>query len=137
MSGISLANLDIGGLFSGLGSLAKDIRTAVTGKEPINAEKAAELLLKAQELETGLVNAQVAVNLAEASNANLFVSGWRPFIGWTCGFALAYNFIGMPLIDYFLKRGMPALDIGELITILLGMLGLGGMRSIERIKGKA
>jgi hypothetical protein len=143
MAGISLANLDIGGLFTGIGSLAKDIRAAITGKEPINAEKAAEIALQIQQLEASIVNAQMQVNLAEAGNTNVFVSGWRPFVGWTCGIALFYNYIFMPLFTYCAvwistaAPAMPTLDSGELMTLLFGMLGLGGLRTYEKTKNVA
>jgi len=141
--GIGLANIDIGGLFSGIGTLAKDLRAAITGKEPIDATKAAELALKAEELQATVINAQNAVNLAEASNSNLFVSGWRPFVGWICGVALGYNYIFMPLFAYcarWISTGappMPELNSGELTTLLLGMLGLGAMRTFEKKEGVA
>lgn len=139
--GLQLANIDIGGLFTGIGTLAKDIRAAITGKEPISADKAAELALKVQELEFSVTDAQTKVNMAEASNPNIFVSGWRPFIGWICGIALGYNYVFMPLFAYVAKWAspdappMPTLDSGELITLLFGMLGLAGMRTYERKVG--
>ncbi len=76
--GISLANLDIGGLFSGIGTLAKDIRTAVTGKEPIDANKAAELALKVQEMESAVETARLSVMVAEASSTDPWTSRARP-----------------------------------------------------------
>jgi hypothetical protein len=78
---------------------------------------------------------QIKVNAVEAANPNIFVSGWRPFVGWICGTALGYNYIVMPFIDYWFKRGMPALDVGELIALLTGMLGIGGLRTVEKLKG--
>jgi hypothetical protein len=81
--------------------------------------------------------AQAATNTEEAKNASTWVSGWRPFIGWVCGTALAYNYIGMPFFTYCAvwystkAPPMPALDTGELVTILLGMLGLGVLRTVE------
>ncbi len=140
--GLSLANVDIGGLFSGIGTLAKDIRTAITGKEPIDATKAAELALKVQELEAAVINAQAQINLEEAKHQSLFVSGWRPAIGWICGIALFYNYIFMPLFAYCAvwignAPAMPALESGELMTLLLGMLGLGGLRTLEKTKNIA
>lgn len=135
---MNLANIDIGGIFSGIGTLAKDLRTAITGNAPISAEKAAELAIKAQEIEASILNAQNQVNLAEAQNPNIFVSGWRPFIGWTCGIALCYNYIFMPFFTYIVvwlaesAPAMPTLDTGELTTLLIGMLGLGTLRTVEK-----
>jgi Sec-independent protein secretion pathway component TatC len=69
-----------------------------------------------------------------------FVAGWRPFVGWVCGIAIAYNYVVMPFIVWiaiWIDSGapaMPMLDTGELMTLLLGMLGLGAMRSYEKTK---
>ena len=140
MAGLSLANLDVGGLFSGLGTLAKDLRAAITGKEPINGEKAAEIALKVQELEAGIVNAQSAVNLAEASNPKLFVSGWRPAAGWVCVLGLLYSVFLRPMISWLAtiwRFGAvpPVIDDVILMQLLFGMLGLGALRSYDKRQG--
>lgn len=75
---ISLANLDIGGVFSGIGQLAKDLRVAFTGKEPISADRAAELALKVQELETSIEQSRISVMIAEASSSDKWTSRARP-----------------------------------------------------------
>lgn len=87
-----------------------------------------------------LAKAQIAVNKEEAKHKSTFVSGWRPFIGWTCGTALAYHFIIQPLLVFILTATgqpveLPSFDMGSLITVLLGMLGLGGLRTFEKYKG--
>lgn len=84
--------------------------------------------------------AQIEVNKAEALHRTVFVAGWRPFIGWTCGLALAYHFILQPIIVFTmsvngLDYDLPEFDMGSLMTIVLGLLGLGGMRSFEKLKG--
>jgi len=83
--------------------------------------------------------AQLEVNKVEAGHTSLFVAGWRPFIGWTCGVALCYHFVLQPFLTFLLfsfgqPMDLPQFDMSTLTTILLGMLGLGGMRSFE--KGK-
>mgnify|MGYP007100087780 CR=1 FL=1 len=104
----------------------------------------AEESLKRLELQTELTKAimeseqgQLRVNEVEAASTNLFVSGWRPFVGWTCAIALVYSTIGVHLINYALAlKGLPALPLlntDELNTILYGMLGIGSMRSVEKI----
>ena len=98
MGNIAGVNIDVGGVLSGIGALAKDIRAAVTGD--ISPEKKAEIQLKLAELEMQASNAQTDINLVEAQNPNLFVSGWRPFIGWTCGFAIAYHFLRYSLFEW-------------------------------------
>ncbi len=85
---------------------------------------------------------QAAIDQQEAGNANLFVSGWRPFIGWVCGAAFCYHFLLQPLVVFiFAAAGraltLPAFDMSELSTVLMGMLGLGGLRTIEKIKSVA
>ncbi|MCZ7404493.1 MAG: 3TM-type holin [Candidatus Methanoperedens sp.] len=137
--GISLANIDIGGVLGGVGNLAKSVREAITGKSIIDPNKQAELLQQAQQIEFDLVKAQTDINLAEAKSTSVFVAGWRPFIGWVCGSALAWNYIFQPLLFWFLNIinhpvNPPALDIGELITLLFALLGLGGMRTFEKAK---
>ena len=87
--------------------------------------------------------AQVEVNKAEAGHRSIFVAGWRPFIGWTCGVALAYHFVIAPLITFGAGWAgtpipdLPTFDMDSLMTVLLGMLGLGGMRTFEKAKGLA
>jgi len=91
----------------------------------------------AQELARG----QLDINKVEAAHRSLFVSGWRPFIGWTCGVALMAHFVLFPATDFVVAYmgynvpPMPAFDMDSLMTVLLGMLGLGGMRSFEKLKG--
>lgn len=86
---------------------------------------------------------QTAINAAEAANSSVFVAGWRPFIGWVCGAAFAYKFVLQPflvfiIVAYGIKfdvKLLPALDWSELSMVLMGMLGLGGMRSFEKMQG--
>jgi hypothetical protein len=89
-----------------------------------------------------LATGQLDIDKTEAANPSIFVSGWRPFIGWTCGAAFAYKFVLAPAIAFGLAAyghpvTLPVLDFTEMSTVLLGMLGLGGMRSLEKIKGVA
>ncbi|WP_051605569.1 3TM-type holin [Sediminibacter sp. Hel_I_10] len=75
---------------------------------------------------------QVELNKVEANHKSIFVAGWRPFIGWVCGSALAYNFILQPLLEFVLSASgvtvsPPELEIGQLITIVLGMLGMAAI----------
>ena len=84
--------------------------------------------------------AQIRVNEQEASHRNLFVAGWRPFNGWSCGLALFYTYLAQPVVTFILiQRGqyvdLPPIDLGAMMPVLLGMLGLGGLRSWEKSKG--
>tara|TARA_R110000751_G_scaffold89004_1_gene175758 strand:+ start:793 stop:1197 length:405 start_codon:yes stop_codon:yes gene_type:complete len=85
--------------------------------------------------------AQVEVNKAEAKHRSLFVAGWRPFVGWICAVALLYHFVLNPIILFSLTvagvdiPALPEFDMGSLMTLLLGILGLGGYRSYEKKLG--
>lgn len=92
--------------------------------------------------ETDLAKAQAEINQVEASSASLFVSGWRPFVGWVCGLGLAMQFLVAPMVGFLASMmgrqlAVPALDMSTLLTLLFGMLGLGGMRTFEKMKGVA
>jgi len=97
-------------------------------------------LLKGKEIDPQkLIELQSEINKVEAQHRTIFVAGWRPFIGWVCGFALAYNFVLRDmLIWYFGQEGVPpALQMEHLMTVLVGMLGLGGMRTFEKLNNKS
>ena len=84
--------------------------------------------------------AQLEVNKTEAASRNIFVAGWRPFVGWTCGMALAYTYVVQPILVFGLAHygywvDLPPLDMSTMMPVLLGMLGLGGLRSFEKYKG--
>jgi|TARA_R110000772_G_scaffold34235_1_gene83139 hypothetical protein len=85
--------------------------------------------------------AQLEINKAEAASGSLFKGGWRPFVGWICGFALLYHFILSPMIIFIITLTgatippLPEFDMGSLMTVLLGMLGIGGLRTFEKQKG--
>ena len=83
--------------------------------------------------------AQLDVNKAEAAHRSVFVSGWRPMVGWSCGAAMALNFIVFPLASFVLAQTghlvkLPTLDMSEMMPVLMGLLGLGGLRTVEKIK---
>ncbi len=83
----------------------------------------------AQELAKG----QLEVNKVEAAHKNMFVAGWRPAIGWICGFALMYSTILSPILGIWFT--VPPVDSALLTSVLMGMLGLGAMRTVEKSKG--
>jgi Holin of 3TMs, for gene-transfer release len=102
---------------------------------------------KALEADVSLALAQIANNTEDSKSGSAFRGGWRPFIGWTCGIGLAYQLVIMPLGNSFISFmftmswipmvfRMDSLDTSTLMTLLTGMLGLGGMRTYERITGK-
>ncbi len=84
------------------------------------------------------VMGQLEVNKAEAQHRSIFVAGWRPFIGWVCGLALLYNFVIRALVAWVNPTVIPpALQMDQLITILLGMLGLCGFRTSDKLKDQS
>jgi len=98
--------------------------------------------LAALDAELRLALGQLEVNRAEATT-DMFRGGWRPAVGWVCVVGLAYQFILQPLLPWVVALfgaqvpPLPAIDNETLMVLLTGMLGLGGLRTIERVKGKA
>jgi hypothetical protein len=104
-------------------------------------ELAHEIATMAERHAQELAKGQLDINKEEAKHRSIFVSGWRPFVGWTCGAALCYHFILAPLILFGVGISghtvppLPEFDMGSLMTVLMGMLGLGGLRTFEKTKG--
>ena len=123
--------LGIGAIIDSVGKVASDLIT--TDKERI------ELELEGRRIDQAIDLAQMEVNKTEAAHQSVFVAGWRPFIGWVCGVALAYQFVLRPVITWaapslgYTVAEMPGLD-DNLWELMFGMLGLGGLRSYEKIK---
>ena len=94
--------------------------------------------LKQLEADVQLAAGQLGINQVEAAHPSIFVSGWRPAVGWVCVTGLTYSFLGYPLISWLSTMidvpVPPDLDLGALITLLGGMLGLGSLRTLEKIK---
>jgi hypothetical protein len=89
-----------------------------------------------------VVQGQLDINKAEAANPSTFVSGWRPFIGWTCGAACGWNWLGLPVAKFVALAlahpiTMAPADLTEMLPILMGLLGLGTLRTVEKIQGVA
>ena len=125
-----------------LGSLlepaTKILDKVIEDKDQKNAlahEIATMAELHAQELAKG----QLEVNKAEAAHKSLFVAGWRPFIGWICGVAMLANFLLIPMANFVLDLSgstntIPLIELETMMPVLMGMLGLGAMRSYEKVK---
>ena len=118
--------------------------------DPVQRDAAKLELLKLQQsgelaqltADTNLMIEQIKVNQAEAANPSLFVSGWRPGVGWICVAACGWNWIGLPVVKLGLEiYGHPITlspaDLTEMLPVLMGMLGLGGLRTIEKLQGCA
>lgn len=123
---------------TGLGSVAGLVNTAINKIWPDKSEAEKQQLAAA----VMVVQGQLDINKVEAANPSVFVSGWRPFIGWVCGTACAWNWIGLPIAKVILVTSGHPLDLApanltEMMPVLLGMLGLGGLRTLEKINGVA
>lgn len=124
-------------LVSGLFGLIDDLFTTEEEREAAK--------LKVLELEKKGELAQLAVNMKEAEHSSMFVAGWRPFIGWVCGLAFAWAFLLQPLLVFITVAfgvpvpldKLPVLDLAVMMPVLMGMLGLGAMRSWEKQNGVA
>lgn len=112
---------------------------------PDKAEAAkARLEMEAKLLEAATAQAgqQAAINQVEAANSNVFVSGWRPFIGWVCGAGLAWAFVVAPVTSWLLvvlgvRQTLPQLQVEYLMELIVALLGLGGLRTYEKLRGVA
>jgi hypothetical protein len=107
----------------------KDAKNAIAFELSTMAEK------HAQELAKG----QLDVNKVEAAHKNLFVAGWRPAVGWVCCLGMAGNFLIIPLANFALALSsssitIPLIETSEMMPVLMGMLGLGAMRTVEKTK---
>lgn len=136
---------------TGVGEIASFATNIINKFFPDKTQEEKDALsLQLQELtvESGLLKGQMDVNQAEASAATgkltgfgaFFVAGWRPGVGWSCALAFFWSYVAAPLFTYFSNLfghpvSLPAIDISGMMPVLLGMLGLGTMRSAEKIKG--
>lgn len=142
------------GVLSGIGNFAKDIRTAITGKEALTADERKIILDKANEIEKlaldadkSVLLAQIELNKEEAKSDSLLKSGWRPMVGWVCVSGLFYQLLIRTILPWIVEvvcllsgtsivlPEMPELDMSTLITLLGGLLGLGGFRTFEKVRG--
>jgi hypothetical protein len=140
--------IGIGSIIEGVGKVADSLVT--TDKERLQmALEDRKLDLEEKKIDQATDLAQVEVNKIEAASTNWFVSSWRPAVGWVGVAGLAYQFLGYPLMQWLWAFGQsmdiipytlaapPDLDVEQLMTLLAGLLGFGGMRSFEKHKGVA
>lgn len=128
---------------TGIGEAADAIKGIVDKFFPDKSEEAKNALalqIAVMQQDTAAAQMQADVNKVEAGNASVFVAGWRPFIGWVCGAAFAWAFVVGPLLAFLAKLAglaveLPALDLSQLSPVLMGMLGLGVMRTVEKVSG--
>ncbi len=140
--------LSVGDIINGVSNIADDLFTS--------DEERLKIEIQEKRIEASLIEGQLAINAEEARHGSIFVAGWRPFIGWVGGIALAYQFIIYPLliwvwalgqaqgwlpcyIDPFQISGVctfttpPVFDSSVLFAMLTGLLGIGGMRSYDKL----
>jgi len=133
-----LATLLGGGVAAPIGAVGKIVDDLFTSDEE-RLDKEEALLRLSQR--PALVQAEI--NKIEAQHRSIWVAGWRPFIGWVCGAALAYSFILRDLVAWFAATAgyeitaPPELAMEHLMTVLLALLGLGGFRTFEKVAGRA
>ena len=104
-----------------------------------SGEEKEKLKLQMKEIDAKLKEKQLDINKAEASHRSIFVSGWRPFLGWVSGLSIGYVYLFQPILDMILQMfqvqvDWVQLDLGQLMPLVLGMLGLGGLRTFEKAK---
>ena len=140
--------LGMGSILEGVGKIAGDLIT--TDKERITLElEDRKLDLEQARIDQKTDLAQIEVNQVEAASASAFVSGWRPAVGWVGVAGLGYQFLGYPLMQWLWAFGQgvdlipkdlpspPDLQTDQLMVLLSGLLGFGGMRSFEKSRGVA
>ena len=129
----------IGGLLGGKDGALKQVASVIDSIHTSEEEKLDKKILM-QRIQQKLAEKQLDVNAKEAGHRSVFVSGWRPFIGWCGGVALAFEFILSPCIEWYSKfAGLnltaPEIQTGPLLAIVTSMLGVAGLRSFEKAKG--
>ena len=127
----------------GVVSAAEGVANIIDRFVETDDEKQAAEIIKAKLMMTPSL-AQIELNKIEAGHRSIFVAGWRPFIGWVCGFALLWHFILFDLLSWITINffphvtALPKLTGTEtLVTVLLSLLGLGAMRTAEKFGGRA
>ena len=129
-------------LLPGLLPMLGEILDRVIPDKAEAAKARLEMEAKLLEAATAQAGQQAAINQTEAASANIFVAGWRPFIGWVCGAGLAWAFVVAPMLGWLLPvtgvvATLPALQMEYLLELVVAMLGLGALRSFEKMKGVA
>lgn len=115
------------------------VNTAINKIWPDKSEQEKQQLAAA----VVIVQGQLDINKTEAASSSTFVAGWRPFIGWVCGGACAWNWVGLSIAKFIaltffsMTLDIKPADLTEMMPVLLGMLGLAGLRSFEKTKGVA
>ena len=132
----------IGGIIDTVGKVADSLFTSDEERAKLQIE-GLKAETEAYRAESERLGGQLEVNKEEARHASVFVAGWRPAVGWVCVVGLGYQFVLQPVLPWLVALfgaqapPLPAIDNETLMVLLTGMLGLGGLRTLERVKGKA
>lgn len=123
-------------------SAALDIGGKLIDRLWPNPEEAAKARLELLRMQQAGELAQIGVNTAEAAHPSIFVSGWRPAVGWVCVAACTWNWLALPALRlaadlYGHPINVGPADLAEMWPVLMGMLGLGGLRTVEKLNGAA
>lgn len=149
MAGLGAVNIDLSGILNnakgigeGIHSVLTGLRAMISGKEVVDPTKLAELETQLALIESQQMTNQVEINKIEAASPSKWVSGWRPYIGWICGTAMAVYFLPIFLIGTYLWARQviwsgtwmapPDLGIGQIISLVGAMLGLATLRTYEK-----
>jgi hypothetical protein len=133
---VSIDTAGIGTAVSSIGDLAMKLRSAFTGK--VDPALALQMEGHLADLEAAVNAAQSRINEVEAASPRLFVSGWRPAIGWLCVIAVFVNFVVVWIMRVlFPAMTVPTIPSDQLWPLMLGMLGIGTLRSVDKKNGVA
>lgn len=121
---------DIGGVFT-------SIRESITGEKIKDPAEMARVQLQLEQLIQASRDGQIAINKIEAAHSSIFVAGWRPFIGWVCGVALAYAYVIQPIAEWVIRLNgidiaMPTLNTDALYQLVIALLGMATLRTYEK-----
>lgn len=129
----------ISALTSLIGPISSLLDKAIPDKD-LREKLAHDIATMAERHTHEQIQAQLEINKTEAAHQNMFVAGWRPACGWVCVLGMAGNFLVIPMANMtleLLETGVvvPMIDLSTMLPVLMGMLGLGGLRTFEKVKG--
>ena len=144
---MGIVDIDLSSLVNSASGLVNTIGNQIRGKVPVDLMEMAKLEAQIEQIKVNVLSliskgdeGQSAINVEDSKSDSFFKSGWRSMAGWVCVFAMANNYLIMPItawvLSFFMDKipALLALDSGELITLLFGMLGLGTLRTYEKMK---
>ena len=131
----ALADFNLGDI----GNIFTSAREAITGNKITDPVELAKIDLQMANIEQAISLGQISINKAEAAHKSIFVVGWRPFIGWVCGVALAYAYVVQPMAEWVIKLLgynilMPIINTDTLYQLVLALLGMATLRTYEKVK---